>query len=162
LKKHSVISVEAATREQQEAIGAALAAASPTACVLFLQGELGAGKTTLVRGFLRGLGYQGLVKSPTYTLVEPYDLGHRHCYHFDLYRLAGPGELEYIGLRDLLEGQAILLVEWPERGAGELPDPDLRISILYREEGRQLEFLAETPVGRELIQGFTQRMRSQD
>jgi tRNA threonylcarbamoyladenosine biosynthesis protein TsaE len=150
------ISVSAASPEQQEAFGAALAAASPTACVIYLEGELGAGKTTLVRGFLRGLGYQGLVKSPTYTLMEPYDLDDRHCYHFDLYRLADPGELEYLGIRDLLEVQAVLLVEWPERGRGELPEPDLHIHIHYQGEGRRIEVLAKTPVGRELMQRCSQ------
>jgi tRNA threonylcarbamoyladenosine biosynthesis protein TsaE len=153
---HKSISLAAASQEQQEALGAALAAASPAACVIYLQGELGAGKTTLVRGFVRGLGYQGLVKSPTYTLVEPYDLGQRRCYHFDLYRLADPAELEYIGIRDLLEEQAILLVEWPERGRGELPEPDLHIRIHYQGEGRSLEVLAKTAIGRELMQRFSQ------
>jgi tRNA threonylcarbamoyladenosine biosynthesis protein TsaE len=146
------VSLEAASQGQQEALGAALATASPAACVIYLEGELGVGKTTLVRGFLRGLGYQGLVKSPTYTLVEPYDLGHRHCYHFDLYRLADPGELEYIGIRDLMGEEAILLVEWPERGAGELPGPDLRIRIRYLEGGRSIELLAETAIGGELME----------
>jgi tRNA threonylcarbamoyladenosine biosynthesis protein TsaE len=148
------ISVEAASQEQQEAFGAALATASPAACVIYLEGELGVGKTTLVRGFLRGLGYAGLVKSPTYTLVEPYDLGHRHCFHFDLYRLADPGELEYIGIRDLIGEEVILLVEWPERGRGELPEPDLRIRIHYLEGGRSIELQAETAIGGELMERF--------
>jgi tRNA threonylcarbamoyladenosine biosynthesis protein TsaE len=150
------ISLSAASQEQQEALGAALAAVSPAACVIYLEGELGAGKTTLARGFLRGLGYSGLVKSPTYTLVEPYELGSRRCYHFDLYRLADPGELEYIGIRDLLEEEAILLVEWPERGGCELPAPDLQIRIHYQETGRRVELLGETTVGRKLVQDFSQ------
>jgi tRNA threonylcarbamoyladenosine biosynthesis protein TsaE len=146
------ITIEAASQQQQEAFGAALAAASPATCVIYLEGELGAGKTTLVRGFVHGLGYPGLVKSPTYTLMEPYDLGARRCYHFDLYRLADPGELEYLGIRDLLEQQAILLVEWPERGRGELPEPDLHIRIHYQGGGRSIEVLAKTAVGREMMQ----------
>lgn len=147
--------IEAGSQQEQEEYGAALARVAPPACVIYLEGELGAGKTTLVRGFLRGLGYRGLVKSPTYTLVEPYDLKRRRCYHFDLYRLAHGLELEYIGIRDLLEEEAILLVEWPERGAGELPEPDLRIIIHYRETGRSIELLAETTVGRELLERFS-------
>ncbi len=151
--------LKAASQEEQEAYGAALAAVAPAACVIYLEGELGAGKTTLVRGFLYGLGFRGLVKSPTYTLVEPYELEHRLCYHFDLYRLADPAELEYVGVRDLLGEAAIILVEWPERGRGELPDPDLRITIRYRGTGRDLELSAETAVGRELIQRFSQELK---
>ena len=135
--------LEANSPEEQESIGAALAAVCPTNCIIYLEGDLGAGKTTLVRGFLRGLGYQGAVKSPTYTLMEPYELGDRTCYHFDLYRLADPEELEYLGLRDMLGTDAILLFEWPDKGAGELPQADLIISVNYRPAGRTLIFSAK-------------------
>jgi tRNA threonylcarbamoyladenosine biosynthesis protein TsaE len=123
----------------QEAFGGRLAAASGNGPLLvYLEGELGAGKTTLVRGFVRGLGHRGAVKSPTYTLVEPYEIDGRQVYHLDLYRVADPDELEYLGLREMLDEDAVLLIEWPERGAGWLPPPDLRIGIRHCAEGREL------------------------
>ena len=104
-----------------EALGARLAHVLTPGCILYLRGDLGAGKTTLVRGLLHGLGYPGIVKSPTYTLVEPYAIGKWRLFHWDLYRLADPEELEYLGLREQLDGETALLIEWPERGPGELP-----------------------------------------
>ena len=97
--------------------------------VVFLVGDLGAGKTTLARGILGGLGHRGTVPSPTYTLVEHYPLAAGDVYHVDLYRLEDPAELEMTGLRDVLDTAAMLLVEWPERGAGRLPAPDFRVEI---------------------------------
>lgn len=104
--------------------------------VLFFTGELGAGKTTLVRGILLGMGYCGAVTSPTYTLVEHYSLPHGELYHVDLYRLVHPSELEMTGLRDALDGSPILLVEWPERGNGQLPLPNFTVNIRYQGDGR--------------------------
>ncbi|MDX5332802.1 MAG: tRNA (adenosine(37)-N6)-threonylcarbamoyltransferase complex ATPase subunit type 1 TsaE [Gammaproteobacteria bacterium] len=134
-----------------EALGARLAAAAQAPLVVFLEGELGAGKTTLVRGWLHGLGHQGAVKSPTYTLVEPYELPAGSLYHFDLYRLSDPEELEYMGIRDYLVGDAVALIEWPERGAGILPGADLAVAIDYRPDGREVRLRALTPDGQAVL-----------
>ena len=104
-----------------------------------------------MRGILRALGHQGAVKSPTYTLVEPYEFPGRTCYHLDLYRVADPEELEYLGMRDLLAGNAVLLVEWPERGQGGLPPPDLEVRIGYSETGRVLDLRPRSPVGQAML-----------
>ncbi|MES9904755.1 MAG: tRNA (adenosine(37)-N6)-threonylcarbamoyltransferase complex ATPase subunit type 1 TsaE [Sedimenticola sp.] len=147
---------------EQESIGAALAKAAPGACIIYLKGDLGAGKTTLARGFMRGLGHQGAVKSPTYTLVEPYESGGRRCFHFDLYRLADPDELEYLGVRDLLEDDAVLLIEWPERGAGWLPPADLLITISYVSDGRALLLEAMSAVGEKVIERLQSDIKSRN
>lgn len=133
------------------ALGAQLAAALPESCRIDLTGEIGAGKTTLVRGLLRALGYTGAVRSPTYTLIEPYQVAARLLYHLDLYRLSDPEELEYIGLRDLLREPAVLLVEWPERGGGMLPAPDLAIALSVVGTIRLAQLVAHTPLGAALL-----------
>ena len=124
-----VLAGEAATM----ALGAALAGAGLSRGAVYLAGELGTGKTTLVRGFLRAAGVTGTIRSPTFTLVEEYRIGASTVGHYDLYRLSDPGELEFLGLRDHLAADALLFVEWPERGAGALPSADLDIRFEYAE-----------------------------
>lgn len=122
------------------AFGATLAQNLPQdqGCVITLRGDLGAGKTTLVRGLLRELGHRGIVKSPTYTLVEPYHLNGRDIYHFDLYRLGDADELEYIGFRDYFSPTAVCLLEWPERGKNYVPAADIGLVISIINEARKI------------------------
>lgn len=135
----------------QLAFGECLGRLLPRRLVVYLEGDLGTGKTTLVRGILRALGHHGSVRSPTYTLIEPYELPQARVYHLDLYRLSGPDELEYLGLRDLSGDEAVLLVEWPERGAGALAPPDLVVGIRYQVRGRHLILSAKGPLGAAVI-----------
>jgi len=118
------------------ALGAAIAELLPKGGVVKLHGDLGAGKTTLVRGLLKSLGLTGNVKSPTYTLVEPYQLNGRDIYHFDLYRLGDPEELEYLGIRDYFAEGVLCLIEWPEKGDRFIPDGDLSVNLIYNEQSR--------------------------
>lgn len=106
--------------------------------VVFIHGDLGAGKTTLVRAMLREWGVSGAIKSPTYTIVEPYELAHTWVYHFDLYRLASAEELEFLGGRDYWSAHSICLLEWPEKGAGCLPEPDLELTITVLDNTRRM------------------------
>jgi tRNA threonylcarbamoyladenosine biosynthesis protein TsaE len=121
------------------ALGAELAGEIRAGQVITLSGELGAGKTTLVRGLLRGLGFEGRVKSPSYGLVESYELDGLVVHHLDLYRLADPGELDFIGLAELVEDRSVLLVEWPERASDGLPEPDRRVRIEFEGSRRRVE-----------------------
>ncbi len=107
--------------------------------IVTLQGNLGAGKTTLVRGILAAMGYQGLVKSPTYGLVETYELSRRNVAHFDLYRLGHPDELEFIGYSDYLDSKTLCLIEWPEKGEGRIGAPDIEIRLKVSGQGREIE-----------------------
>ncbi len=123
----------------------------PSGCLVFLRGNLGAGKTAFVRGCLRAAGYEGAVKSPTFTLVEEYFLDSRTIYHFDLYRLADPEELEWMGIRDYLRPDALCFVEWPGRGEGVLPLADVDLSIAIEGFARDLVVSANSAAGREVL-----------
>ena len=131
--------------------GAAIGRALQRPCNIWLEGELGAGKTTLVRGLLRALGHAGSVKSPTYTLVEPYEFAAGTVYHLDLYRLADPEELEFLGVRELDAGLSVVLVEWPERGAGFLSPPDLVLTLSVYGDGRRAVIEARSRRGEEML-----------
>ena len=131
-----------------EALGHALAAAAAPGRVLHLRGDLGAGKTTLVRGLLRALGHAGRVKSPTYTLVEPYDLSSLHFYHFDFYRLKDRSEWEQAGFREYFNAHSLCVIEWPERAEGLLPAPDLAIHLAFAAEARMARLEAHSAAGR--------------
>jgi tRNA threonylcarbamoyladenosine biosynthesis protein TsaE len=128
-----------------------LAMASEPGLVVFLSGALGVGKTTLTRGFLRALGYKGPVKSPTYTLVEPYQLSAMSVYHFDFYRVSDPEELELVGIRDYFDRTSTCLVEWPERAAARLPKADMQAVIEFDYAGRRVTLTALTALGTRII-----------
>ncbi len=132
-------------------MGHYIANAIKSGVVLFLNGDLGAGKTTLSRGIIQGLGHIGNVKSPTYTLVEPYELPKISAYHFDLYRLADPEELEFMGFRDYFNDKAVCIIEWPEKGAEFLPPADIELYLTYAGEQREITFHALSEVGNQII-----------
>lgn len=133
---------------------AALVREHGAGAVIFLQGNLGMGKTTLSRGVMHGLGHEGAVKSPTYTIVEPYEHLEPVAYHFDLYRLGDPEELEYLGIRDYFGQGNLCLIEWAERGRGLLPEPDLTVVLESRGEGRTATLAAGTRIGESLLAGL--------
>ena len=142
------------------AIGAAIANALQLIeppFVIALEGELGAGKTTLVGGVLKQLGFRGHARSPTYTLIEPYEFGARSVYHLDLYRLADPSEVEALGLRDLLLPRSVFLIEWPERGEGAIPAADLTVRIRYaaNDSAREITFFPASMPGQSVLQAVS-------
>lgn len=144
--------------QRQVALGECLGRALEGRGRVHLSGDLGAGKTTLSRGILRAYGYQGAVKSPTYTLIEPYELGPwRHLdkvrvHHFDLYRLGDPEELEFIGGRDLLADDVLCLIEWAERGEGWLPQPDVEIALAHAGSGREARIVGHGARGAAVLE----------
>jgi len=142
--------------EATDALGRALAGTQPSQAVVYLRGDLGAGKSTLARAWLRALGVEGPIRSPTYTLVERYPIPGGEALHLDLYRIGGAGELEFLGLDEA--GAALWLVEWPERGAGGLPAANLQIDLEVQEGGRGVKILAVGAVGDEWVK----RMAIQD
>lgn len=138
-----------------EALAGQLAGALPSnpgGWLILLQGELGSGKSTLARAMLRAMGHDGLVPSPTYTLVEPYRMRDFTVYHVDLYRLSSPQELEFLGWADLDEG--LRLIEWPERAEGLAEQADLRVELDYEGQGRRATITAATARGRRLLAGM--------
>lgn len=143
----TLVSINIASEAEMMALGHRLAAALLPGTSLYLSGDLGAGKTTLTRGIAGGLGHRGAVKSPTYTLVEPYLELSSPLYHFDLYRLDDPEELEFMGIRDYFDSRALIVLEWPERGGVFLPTPDLDLTIQVFSESRILDIVAHSERG---------------
>jgi len=142
------------------ALGAALAASMPDRVAVHLQGDLGAGKTTLARALLRALGVTGPVRSPTYTLVERYPVAGGEAAHLDLYRIADPEELGFLGLDELADSALLWLIEWPERGRGLLPPPDLEIRLQVATLGRATTLRAVSPVGGEWLRRLSAQVQS--
>jgi tRNA threonylcarbamoyladenosine biosynthesis protein TsaE len=140
------------------ALGAALACAVQLGAHIFLSGELGAGKTTLVRGLLRELGFEGRVKSPTYALVESYVVSKLHLYHFDFYRFTDPEEWEAAGFRDLFDNTNICLVEWPEKALSLLPAADLSIHLSHAGLARQAQISSRSPQGQQMLNTISHRL----
>lgn len=160
------MSVFLADEQATIAFGRTLATICPAGLNIYLYGDLGAGKTTLVRGMIQSFLPNAKVKSPTYTLVEDYDIavsahnpnGLNHIYHFDLYRLSDPEELEYLGGRDYFSADAVCLVEWPQRGEGWLAEPDLEIMLKYQPDGRTIELIAHSDKGRLLVKKLSTKV----
>ncbi|WP_462157165.1 tRNA (adenosine(37)-N6)-threonylcarbamoyltransferase complex ATPase subunit type 1 TsaE [Pseudoalteromonas sp. GB56] len=144
---HQFLADESAT----VAFGNTLSGLVAQGVVIYLYGDLGAGKTTLTRGIVQGFGHKGKVKSPTYTLVEPYELPEVNIYHFDLYRLADPEELEFMGIRDYFDDTAVCILEWPSKGEGVIPRADLKITLEYTGEAREISIVAQTERGADVV-----------
>ena len=159
------MSVFLADEQATVAFAESLAKLCPSGFNIFLYGDLGAGKTTLVRGLIQSFLPEVKVKSPTYTIVEDYDLSTlknnpnklHHIYHFDLYRLGDPEELEYLGARDYFSNNAVCLVEWPQRGEGWLTEPDVKVTLEYHGEGRNIELEACSAKGKAVYETINKK-----
>ncbi len=138
-----------------ENLGFTISRALTPGVVVYLEGELGAGKTTLTRGLLAGLGHSGTVKSPTYTLVEPYEFEGFTVYHFDLYRLTDPEELDYMGIRDYFTERSVAIIEWPARGAGFVATPDLVVRLAVERGARRAWLQSQSAKGLQLLEELT-------
>ena len=142
------------------AAGAMFSQCAVAGTVVFLHGDLGAGKTTFTRGFLQGLGFVGKVKSPTYTLVEPYELNDLTVYHFDLYRFIDEEEWEVAGFREYFNASSICLIEWPEKAGYLLPEPDVHVHIMHDGLQRKIQFLPNTPQGEQCLAALMTQQNS--
>jgi tRNA threonylcarbamoyladenosine biosynthesis protein TsaE len=138
-------------------LGSRLAPLLEPGLVIYLRGELGAGKTTLARGVLRGLGHEGPVKSPTYTLVEVYELSRLNLHHFDFYRFNDPREWIDAGFRESFNPCTVGLIEWPEKAQGTLPPADLEITLTPSGTGRSASFIAASPRGQRIVESLMRR-----
>jgi len=147
--------VEVPDEAASAAVAARFAAAVRTPCVIWLEGDLGAGKTLFARAFIHALGYEGYVKSPSYGLLETYHAGGVKVLHLDLYRIEDPEELEYLAIRDLFENDTVLLVEWPDRGGSLLPAADLTLRFFERSDTRCIRCVPATAAGKALAAATT-------
>ena len=150
-----MIKIVAPDEEAMLALGSHLSQLLKGSGAVFIRGQLGAGKTTLCRGLLRAMGHSAAVKSPTFTMVEPYEIGASIVFHFDLYRLSDPGELDYIGIDEYFAGGGLCLVEWPEKAVGCLPQHDLEIFIDVSGEKRNISVEAMSADGETICEALT-------
>lgn len=153
-KQSFILADEAATIAMGKRIADIVKSDLQHGITVYLNGDLGAGKTTLTRGFVQGMGHVGNVKSPTYTLVEPYELQDWQVYHFDLYRLADPEELEYMGIRDYFNPRSCSFIEWPEKGHGMIAAADIIIDLAYHDNKRAITMQSATAIGQQLMLAF--------
>ena len=155
------LALELPDEQATEALGASLARAFSTGGVIHLAGDLGVGKTTLARGLMHALGHEGAVRSPTFTLVEPYEALSPKVYHFDLYRLGDPEELEMMGIRDYMDEGALVVIEWPERAGGILPAPECRVDLADSGSGRSVRIHTNDRIAGALSEALASRSNTQ-